>query len=255
MDYQVITQEKINNLLNPVNIVLIIVELSFLMIIGFIFASVINDDDVNFGVVVENTRSIDEIPSGVRDSVSVALYNIVSLNTEDGQNVNVSGAFVRDGTMVRRHFDNNDESEPGFETVSFVVDIPSLEQSYWVQYEKSDEYDEEDSENDWTVVPTVTCLLDSEKKFNNFVCNSQLGEFERNRIAANYLGYASFEDFYAYIDEGDLSRIKIVSRFYEHSPEQDAKYVEEVKEFVESLGIPVELFEYYIVPVDEIEIL
>ena len=242
-------QNKIKDNFSLINIILLIVEIVFLFFAFIVFTNITKDDDnLIVGIDVKNSdEQISEMTDGLSQNINTSIYDILSINSgkiED--NISLSDAVVREGSVREKRFD-----VAGVQYVSFIVDVTEKKQSYWVNYVRDDEID--DTEGAPEVL--TACLDSSEYIYGAFDCVDRSNGLARNNIVKEYLGYADFEDFYAYIDEGDLSRIKIVSRFYEHSPEQDAKYVEEVKGFVESLGIPVELFEYYIVPVDEIEIL
>ena len=185
--------------------------------------------------------------SGVRQD----LYEAASLNINDDRSIAFSDAHIREGSLKNVYFD-----EINTEYNSFVVDIPSIQGSYKVYYEKPDEQTKTGALNERAVEVIVTCLANAEEIiYDDSSCVDKYNNLGHGVIVKEYIQYADFEDFYAYIDKEDLSRIRIVSRYYAHTSEQDAEYIQEVKQFVESLGISADLFEYYIVPNSELEIL
>lgn len=230
---------------------LVILQVAFLIIVVMVFRGMFEEEPISTEVGIDNIQSMvgDESLVEMDETLASLVYSAISENSDDLGNAEEFSASVREGTVVKKEFDKN----PPIKYMSFVVDVPVIRQSYKFYYEYED-VEEPDMWGNNIMDLFVTCVSDEEAIYE-FECDNSEGGNRRARLVKSNLQYLDNEDFYAYIDEGDLSRIKIVSRSYEHSPEQDAKYVEEVKEFVESLGIPVELFEYYIVPVDEIEIL
>lgn len=245
------TQDKVMHWISPINVFLCLLEVCFVVFCSYSFVSLLDDSSVEAKIDLSDNSSFNGLTgvSEVDEGIGSALYDVLVLNLSDINRLNSENVVIRDGKISKYYYDE------GSYYTGFIVDLPDVSQSYFVHYYDVNDRDDTNENGDHGYTVTVSCLTKLEMIYGDFACRDRNGGMARNYVLMGLLDYADFEDFYAYIDEGDLSRIKIVSRFYEHSPEQDAKYVEEVKEFVESLGIPVELFEYYIVPVDEIEIL
>ena len=245
-------QKKVQELFNPLNIFLALLEIIFLVFICIVFMNNLNEQNSSTEIEIRDFS----VQNSIRDEVLIrgieeVLYEAVSFDMDDSQNVSIYGAGVREGSLKSVYFE---DISSNYESI--IVDIPDVQGSYRIYYEKSDERTRNGALNERAAEVIVTCLSDyDEKIYDNYKCRDKFDGLGHGVIVQEYLNYNNFEDFYAYIDEGDLSKIKIVSRYYNHTAEQDAKYVEEVKKFVESLGISPELFEYYIVPVDELEIL
>ena len=245
-------QNKMQKLLSPLNIFLCLLEIVFLVFVAIALRDVLEEP----GVVAEVKMDQSLIASGVEDeitrqSIEEVLYETISLNKSDHQNISISDTRIREGSSRSVYFD-----KISTEYNSFVVDIPSIRGSYKVYYEKPDKQTKTGALNERAVEVIVTRLDDVEEKvYEDFACVDKYNNLGHSVIVKEYIQYVDSEDFYAYIDEENLSQIEVVSRYYTHTSEQDAKYVEEVREFVKSLGISPDLFEYYIVPVDELEIL
>ena len=162
------------------------------------------------------------------------VFQIVSENTKS-IDIDKVELVIRNGETHAQTFRNNSKY------VSMIVDIPSLEQSYQVFYSTNAVIDP-------NISTFVLCLDDSIKKvYPDFKCKSSDDESIKHTIVSSYLRYFSFEYFSAYIKPDDPKTIIISpSVTYNNSEETKAKYVEEVKESIKSLGLRPDVYEYYV---------
>lgn len=167
-----------------------------------------------------------------------SLLNMVENNTP-AVNFRADDAVVRDGSVRTHYF--VDESVYYY---SAIVDIPSLEQSYWVFHEySSDLYNQFLNKDDRYI---VMCLADTmEIRYPEFNCKSEYEQLTYNAVVQKYLGWFDFDGALARVkDDFKTVEIEIIRGMYDYS---DEEYLRQVKEAIESLGIPSELFKYEII--------
>lgn len=227
--------------INMLTLLLIVFEIGFLCIIGNVFMDVITDSREVAGLDVGNlSENIGEVRNEIDNGLKTALYNLASLNLSNDQNINIYGALIRDDSLVEKSFTKFNR-----EYFSFIVDIPDIEQSYWVWYDKYIS-DVEDLSGGVPEV-MVVCLSDYESKiYDDFACRDESNGLTRNFIVKNYLRYTDFDGFIAYVDPKDdgMKHVRIVSNKYEYTDEDSERYMRETREFIKSLGISPDLFEY-----------
>lgn len=119
-------------------------------------------------VHIDNFSNNFNIPSSKIKDIQNMLYDTVSLNVSNPDQI-PSSATIRDDTIS---YDNNELTNTKYG--SFIVDLPSLEQSYFVQFEVSD------TENDPNLSSTnivVTCPPDYYQIYNFENC---IDDFSNN---------------------------------------------------------------------------
>lgn len=153
-------------------------------------------------------------------------------------------AVIRDESVKKQYFEL-----PNIYYYSAIVDIPDLNQSYWVFYEYSDE------ENNINLSANnqylAMCIVDPEEiVYRDFDCKSQYGQLTYNAIAKKYLGWSNFDNIIVEVSD-DYGEIQIII-INDEDNSNNEKYINEVKEKIRSLGIYPEIFEYNVIPSSEI---
>lgn len=248
-------RERVGYNINLVTFILAFFEIVFLIIVLVVFLDIMREPEIDHKVKVDNINSIEGIPEVIADKVGVTLYNAMSVNLDANQNIRVSGAVIRDGTLLEKHFDESQIGTDGVNIASFIVDVPSARQSYWMWYSWLDGYGGEE-DDDWKMESVVACPMGEEAIYMDFACKDLLNEPVRNQIVTEYLKCLYSEDFYAYmdLDDLDMKRIKIIASKSEFSQEEEQKYLNETRKFVRSLGVSPDLFEYSVesAPIEEL---
>lgn len=110
-------------------------------------------------------ESVKNLPGRYKDMMSAALYNMVEFNSSSSVDPSsIEDARIREGAV------NQSEVTQGKQyTGSYIVDIESIKQSYFVQYGWSDEPDL-NVQSGYTVM--VRCLSLSELKWGDFKCKN-----------------------------------------------------------------------------------
>lgn len=167
---------------------LIVVGISAVIVLLLIVTAFLNQNRTNqFGnfVKIQDIESeTADLPTDIRESIESYLYNIMKLNTDEGSNLSaINDAFVRDDTV-------SIENDDGISYGTFIVDINSYQQSYFVQFE----YSLADIER--TVGGTlavVTCLPDDQLVYPPFDCRSFVsGRADSEDAIIQYLPFENF---------------------------------------------------------------
>lgn len=131
-------QEKIQRFLkNPFVIIGIIMQIVFIILIVFLIQNITKKETVAPEIKIQNNNFnevLKELPSEVPSYFERNLYNIVSQNTSNTFNISDSGAEVRKESIVKKYF-----KELNLNYLYFIVDIPSIQQSYQFRYEWSED--------------------------------------------------------------------------------------------------------------------
>ena len=134
----------------------------------------------NYEEMVENTSS------EMRDAKESYLYNIVKLNTDkDFDATTIKDAYIREGS-AKQNYAQRDRYYSG----SFIVDMESIKQSYWVQYT----YALDESNPNVSGSPVViSCLPEDQLKYGPFDCKDLVSEQSAaNDVLLQYLPYQNF---------------------------------------------------------------
>ena len=113
----------------------------------------------NFDKLVKN------LPKYQKDSIESKLYQVVKNNSSDGANLKISDANIRDKS-ASQGFNSKTKAYTGY----FIVDIPSVKQSYQVNYFYP---------TDPSLVPppgyvmTITCPLEQQLIYGSFNCKDE----------------------------------------------------------------------------------
>ncbi len=167
------------------------------------------------------------------ESIQKKLFQVVS---ENASSINVSKieAVIRNDVTHAQKYNKSSY-------LNMIVDIPSLEQSYEVIYSTNALIDPD-------ITTFVLCLdEDTEAVYKDFDCKSSDDSSTREKVVQAYLKYFKFDYFTAYVKPDDAGVIVISPAItYENSEETKAKYIDEVKESIESLGMHSDAYEYYV---------
>lgn len=194
-------------------------------------------------LAVENLdNKIPDLKNYQIESIQKKVFQIVSENTDSVDTDNIKAVIRNDET----HLHTFDGQSTYF---NIILDIPEIEQSYRVIYSSNAVVDPE-------VSTFVLCLEDDEEIiYQDFDCKSSDDKSIKEKIVAAYLKLfnSEYEYFSAYISQDDASKIVISpSVTYDNDEATKAKYINEVKASIESLGMPSESYTYYVRTADDV---
>lgn len=144
-----------------------IITLSIIFAVGFLIAAIIIANHNPYGteqVEISNLQAYTKGKPSDRNALMQAKY---ILYTTIGYNVDTSAtdiAKLKDVTIRNGTFSQTDDGPA--HSVSFIVDIPSLSQSYRVKYAWNTE--DKDAVDEWGIA--VTCLSEDDAVYPNFNC-------------------------------------------------------------------------------------
>lgn len=168
------------------------------------------------------------------ENIQKKVFKIVSENSSD-INTREIKAVIREGSLFAKDFNGRTKY------ARMIIDIPSIEQSYEVFYSSNAVIDPE-------VSTYALCLNnDADVVYKNFKCTSSDKESIRQQIVETYLNYFGFEYFSAGINPVAPKTIIISpSVSYNNDEKIKTRYINEVKNAIDSLGIPSSSYEYYV---------
>lgn len=129
--------EKIRDFLkNPFVIIGIIIQIIFIILIIILIQNITKKDTVVPDVKIQNTFEdiSNDLPKEAAKYFERSLYEIVSLNSKNITNISDSGAHVRENSISQQYL-----NEINVRYIHFIVDIPSIQQSYQISYQWSDD--------------------------------------------------------------------------------------------------------------------
>lgn len=125
--------------------------------------------------------TLPQVPENSRTRIEERLYSQVVMNLTE--NVPTSGGEIRDGSTTEVDVRDN------FTVGDFIVDIPSIEQSYIIQYF----YGELDGEQETEMAASVRtyCITDENNMiYDSFACKDDYGARDSEKFIQNfYFGY------------------------------------------------------------------
>ena len=225
--------------------IFIIAQLLFFVIIGILIVNAINQNNkINSyydqpKVIIEGLSSNDlTLRDDIIDDISLSLASAIEQNTTD-LDLRGSKAIVREDSISQVEF-----AQKGFVALNFIVDIPSLEQSYQVYYK----YPVNAANDQTTENPSAILCLEDEAQiiYPDFKCRSPYSEDIRPKIATEYTRFMEFDDFTITLDEDDPTQINI-NPSTKITDGTNESYISQVKAFIQDLGVSPDLFKYYVV--------
>ena len=232
-------------------LIFIVLQILFVVLCVMSASDFLKGDEIIYGSSASrrlaiNIDGLKGVMPGVENNSEVETMNKILLDTV-GMNIPTVDfgdikAKIREDSVRTHYF-----SDLKIDYFSAIVDVPELKQSYWIFHEHSDDIDNPNLTIDTEYV--VMCLANERDKiYPDFDCKSDYGQLTYNVIAKKYLDWFDFDNFFLKVSD-DYQKIELVvvgGREYE-----DEKYVNMVKEKLESLGIYPGIFEYEVVDLVE----
>lgn len=158
-------------------------------------------------------RFFKNVPSDTRDSIFAALHNIALMNSTSPIKPTEEKAEIRSGSIS-----NNYDQDTKITYSSFIVDITTLQQSYFVQFEWSLNNETNDSISGYPIL--VSCLQPTqEKRYLNFVCNDDITTPEN--VAKFFQQYPGLRQLPIIISEYSQDYSKYIQYNIEYKANED----------------------------------
>lgn len=228
---------------NPVLVaVFTVAEIAIIILIIFSFRNVATDNNqVPSTGIVDIYQTISDLPKDSADVIEQSLYSAIKLNGGTLTSLSESDAQIRADSLVNIYFD-----KVNMHYVNFIVDIPSIEQSYQVFREWSD-----DPSNPNYLVnrsTMVMCPLEEQKIYPDFNCHDDYDYNGQSIVVSEFIYYlVDLEHFRVYIQTATAPYTIIIGPTDFNADEVTKSiYIDQTKEYVASLGFPSDAFTYYV---------
>lgn len=238
--------EKQRRTISPIILFAILIQIVFLItLVSIIINNIINNNKIEdrnnqpkISLDDSLLKSIN-LPNDYIEDISHSLTDIIELNT-DGLNTSNSNALIRKDTVKLKEFSNH-----SFNALSFIVDIPNLEQSYQIYYKYPSNLEENDP---FFNNPRAVLCLDEKSQivYPDFKCTSSLPSNTRYRIIVDYINFLEFDEFTISIDDNNPYQINI-NPIIDTNDANYESYILQVKSDISSLGVSPDLFSYHLI--------
>ncbi|MFZ2992017.1 MAG: hypothetical protein WA087_04135 [Candidatus Saccharimonadales bacterium] len=197
-----------------------------------------NDKYGNEIVINNYNEHVSDLPQDRKDALNSTLYNIVK-NNLGSDNFDVNDATIRDGSAKNKYDEPTD-----INSGSFIVDMPSIKQSYLMTYKWTSK---KNSSNLGGYTATAECLTPNKLAYGEFNCEDDFSKSknntERNPIM-KHLPYSTFNYVIsANTDKKGEVTLDVEIILYSadtrdgEREESIKKYKKEVEKWVESTGL------------------
>lgn len=222
-------------------------QIVLVIILIFIVNSVNkNSFEISNTEISNLTQEIGQLPADSIEAIQIGLFDAVELNQGTLQSIEKSDATIRENSLIEKYYEKQN-----IHYVNFIVDIPSIEQSYQIFHEWTD-----NKRNPYLLVNRSTiamCVLEEHVIYENFDCKDSVNKNGQRVIASEFLKYEIFDQFSVFTKTEDNHRI-IYINLVNINDDDSAKqsYIQKIKETIRSLGISPDIFDYHILMQDEL---
>lgn len=192
------------------------------------------------------SSEIKDLPDTSVQPIESALHDAVILNNDIVFDVKKSDTKIREGTLVNRYFEKQN-----IHYINFVVDIPSLEQSYQIFHEWTDDYT-----NPNYLINRATmamCVPEKLATYSDFECIDNYDNDGQKQIVSEFIKYSDFQYFTPFIKQQDYNGTVYINPInLDADKETTEEYVNQTKEYIDSLGISSDIFNYKVLQPEDI---
>ena len=244
---------------SPIILIIILLQIIFIAsIVGIIINNLKNDNKIDHRnqeptIILDNSSIAQlNLPNDYIADITHSITEATELNTPNLLTSDTI-ATARADSITLQNFNRHN-----FNALSFIVDIPSLEQSYQIYYKypMTPNTDEPFLHNPRAVL----CLEDKPQiVYPDFNCQSSQPSDIRQRIATEYLRFFEFDHFTISFAPQASNQI-VINPANSVSDVESTSYITELRSAISSLGISPDLFNYqlqdsqnlnYILPLTE----
>lgn len=246
--------ETINQKISPLILAIIIGQVIFMIILVAIIHNKTTEENKTLTYNNQPTITLDidttlsddiDLSDHQINDISHSLTNTIELNTS---NLNIPGAkaIIRNNSLTSKEFNTYN-----FKTLSFIVDIPNLEQSYQIYYNypmdpDAETFLSEDTDSSSSNNLHILCIEESSQIiYPNFECHSASPSDLRYSIIQSHINLLEFDVFSTSIDKDNPHQINLKG-FHRAIDHLDDSHIAQVKDAISSLGISPDLFTYHI---------
>ncbi|MDO5451469.1 MAG: hypothetical protein Q4F56_00045 [Candidatus Saccharibacteria bacterium] len=219
----------------------------FIIILIFIVFNINTDTYEPANIPISNfEHDLEGLPENSLDVIESMLYDTIASNGGTLENISDSDAKVRENSMIDLYFE-----DINMHYVNFIIDIPSIEQSYQIFNEWSDD---RTNPNYLTNMATmIMCPLKEQLIYTDFNCKDEFDHKGQRILVSKFIDHFDNDYFAPYFKEGDFSTIYINPISFNLSNSTKQRYIGETKDAVTSLGIPPDIFKYHVLEQSDLD--
>ena len=166
--------------INPVIAVFVVLQILFIIFIFISFQKVFEIQEPVLSTSVAGLeQEIESLPEDAKKEIDYSVYQAVVRNTIDSGNVQKHGVLIRSNSLIEKQYENMNVNY-----VSFIADIPDIQQSYRVIYVWSDDFENQFISPDYKAV--TLCLPDDQLIYDGFDCKDDK-EYIKKEIVYNLI--------------------------------------------------------------------
>lgn len=210
----------------------------------------ITDEDpsrIPMATIDNYNSAIPENYSGNEELIEKTLFQLILRNSPDKDISKSVKATVRENSAKTVHFE-----EQNIDYYSAIIDIPELEQSYWLYSEYSSS--KNNKYIDYSKSYRFFCLDDSQEiLYPTFDCKDDFGVNGKYELVSDLVQFFDFNNFSpSYSSERNNSEIKLYPHNYDIDVATKDSYIQQTRDAISSLGVSPDLFTYYVVDLQDI---
>lgn len=188
--------------INPIMAVLVAIQVIFVIFAVISFQELSKPDEPVLNVNVAGlSQDIEGLPEDANHDIEYSVYQAVAKNTSQSNSVQKTGVNIREGSLIREHFEATD-----VDYVSFIADVPEVQQSYRVSYVWADNPNNSYVSTDYKAV--TFCLPKDQLIYGDFNCKEEKSYIKTelvNNLAKGYDNYMPGYDDLMILPVGSLA--------------------------------------------------
>ncbi|MCR5699972.1 MAG: hypothetical protein K6G49_00865 [Candidatus Saccharibacteria bacterium] len=233
---------------NPVLVsIFVLLQIIFVILLIFVIKNLNTSTFEESNLPVSNLKQdLQDLPENSVETIQTALYDAVATNQGTLNSIEDSDARVREGTLVNLYFEKQN-----MHYVNVIIDIPSIQQSYQIFNEWSD-----NPTNQFYMLNMATmamCLSKDQIIYQDFNCKDKYNQKGQNIVTAEFLKYFTFNQFTPILRNSDLSTVYINPVSFDINDNTKQSYIQETKDAISSLGISPDIFKYKVQSLDDLD--
>ena len=239
-------------------IIFIVAQIIFIVLLAISMPKLFQSDEINdedpsripVATIDNFTSSVPEGYSGNARLIEETLFQLILRNSPNKDISKSISTVIREGSVKTVYFD-----EQNLNFLSAIIDVPDLEQSYWLYNEYSG--DKNNQYIDYSKSYRLFCLEESQEiLYSNFDCKDDFGIAGRYELISDLIKYFDFNDFSpSYSSEQKTNEIKIYPHDFNIDDAIKESYIQQTKGAIDSIGISPNLFTYHVVNPQDINYL
>lgn len=168
-------EERLRKTINPIIIVAVFIQIIFVIVAVLSIRQIIESNQPTLEAKVTGlTSEIQDLTEDGKHSIEYGIYQAISENSPS-DNVEKGGVDIREGSLISNYY-----QDANVHYVSFIADIPNVNQSYRVAHIWS-----VDGNNKYVspnINTAVTCLPEDQLIYGNFKCNHKRNEYGKEML-------------------------------------------------------------------------